>query len=102
MRSNNKYKIIAKERINILFDQADEIFNKHPKLADRYVELARKIAMKARIRIPKELKRKFCRNCYSFLKPGINCRIRTRDKKIIYYCMNCKKYTKIMIKRNIN
>ncbi|MBI2667184.1 ribonuclease P [Candidatus Woesearchaeota archaeon] len=102
MISNNKYKLLAKERINILFNQANEIFNKDPKLADRYVILARKIAMKARIGIPKELKRKFCKHCYSYLKPGFNCRVRTRDKKIIYYCMNCKKYTKIAIKRNIN
>ena len=102
MMSNNKYKLLAKERINVLFNQANEIFNKDSKLADRYVILARKIAMKARIRIPKEFKRKFCKHCYSYLKPGFNCRVRTRDKKIIYYCMNCKKYTRIAIKRNIN
>ena len=98
MISSNKYKLIAKERINTLFEQADEVFKKDKRLANRYVDLARKIAMKARISIPKELKRRYCKHCYSYLKPGVNSRIRTRDKKIIYYCMNCKKYMRFPIK----
>ena len=98
MKTSNKYKLIAKERINILFEQADEVFKKDKRLANRYVDLARKIAMKARISIPKELKRRYCKHCYSYLKPGVNSRIRTRDKKIIYYCMNCKKYMRFPIK----
>ena len=98
MKTSNKYKLIAKERINTLFEQADEVFKKDKRLANRYVDLARKIAMKARISIPKELKRRYCKHCYSYLKPGVNSRIRTRDKKIIYYCMNCKKYMRFPIK----
>lgn len=83
---------IAKQRIKTLFEQAEKIYNNDPKLADKYVEIARKIAMKINLRFPRGLKRRFCKHCYSYLKPGTNCRIRTRDKKIIYYCMNCKKY----------
>ncbi len=93
-----KNKNIAKERIEILFKEADKIFKKSPKLANRYIELARKVAMKVNLRIPKQLKRKFCKHCYSYLKPGVNSRIRIHKNKIIIYCKDCKKYTRIPLK----
>ena len=86
---------IARERIRILFKQAEAIFLKNPTRANRYVELARKIAMKVNIRLTKPQKRKFCSHCYTYLKTGTNARIRTRDKKLIIYCQKCKKYTRI-------
>jgi len=96
-----KQKEIAKERIEILFKQAEEIFSKNKSLANRYVTLARKIAMKVKIRIPLELKRKFCKHCYKFLKPGKNSRIRTRNGKVIISCFECKKFTRIPLRRKI-
>ncbi|MBW3015897.1 ribonuclease P [Candidatus Woesearchaeota archaeon] len=89
---------IAKERIKELFRQADQEFKNDPKLSDRYVQLARKIAMKFRIRIPRELKRKFCKHCYSYFKPGVTVRIRTKPGKVVYYCLKCKKYMRFVTK----
>jgi len=88
-------KKIAKERVKILFQNAEQIFPKNSDRANRYVELARKIAMKVNLRLLKSQKRKFCSHCYTFLKTGVNARIRTRDKKLIIYCQKCKKYTRI-------
>jgi len=90
---------IAKERINILFEQARKMFKKDPKLADRYVSLARKISMKLKIRIPSKLKKQFCKHCYSYLMPSVNVRIRTKDGKLVYYCLNCKKYMRFPYKK---
>lgn len=86
---------MARERINILFEQADLRFKENSKLSDRYVELARKIAMKYKVRMPRELKRKFCKHCHKYLKPGVNCRVRTTGKNVVYYCKNCKRYMRI-------
>ena len=83
---------VAKERITELFKQADEMFSENPKLSDRYVSLARKISMKFKVRIPPALKRKFCKHCYCYLKPGKNCRVRTHEGKVVYTCQNCKKF----------
>ena len=85
-------KEIAKVKLKKLFLQADEIFESDPNLANRYIHLGRKIAMKVNLRYPRGLKRKFCKHCYSYLRSGINCRIRTKNKKIVYYCLECKKY----------
>jgi ribonuclease P protein subunit RPR2 len=92
-----KQKEIAKERVKILFQQAEEVFSRNKSLAHRYVTLARKVAMKVKIRIPIELKRKYCKHCYKFMMPGVNSRIRTRDGKVIISCLECKKFTRIPI-----
>ena len=90
-------KQIAQERIETLFLEAEKAFPTNKSLSNRYVTLARKIAMKVKTRIPRELKRKFCKHCYKYLFPGRNCRIRTREGKLIIYCLECKKYTRIML-----
>ena len=95
----SKQKEIAKERIKILFQQAEEVFSSNKSLANRYVTLARKIAMKVKLHIPLELKRKFCKHCYKFLMPGVNSRIRTRDGKVIISCLECKKFTRIPVRK---
>ncbi len=95
--SKQKQKQIALERIKRLFEEAEEVFPKNKALANRYISLARKIAMKVRMPIPLEFKRRFCKHCYSYLKPGVNARIRTRGGKVIISCLECKKFTRIPI-----
>ncbi|RLJ08843.1 MAG: ribonuclease P [Candidatus Aenigmatarchaeota archaeon] len=82
---------IAKERIIKLFEQADKEFDTHPERSHRYVKLAKKIATRYNISIPKELRRKFCKKCYKYLKPSINCRVRTRKSQqaVIITCLEC-------------
>jgi ribonuclease P protein subunit RPR2 len=89
---------MAKERINVLFKQAEIEFDNDPKLSNRYVDLARRISMKTKVRIPSELKRRFCKHCYGYFRQGENCRVRVNDGKVIYYCLNCKKYMRFLIK----
>ena len=91
---SEKFGRIAGERIGILFSEARKIYSYDPKLSDRYVFLARKIAMKVRMRLPAGLKRKFCKHCHSFFMPGMNVRVRTHEGKVVYYCLNCKKFTR--------
>lgn len=91
-------KEIAKERISKLFQQAEEAFPKNKDLANRYVTLARKIAMKVKLRMPREYKRRYCKHCYKYLMPGENCRIRTYRGKVIISCLECKKFTRIPIR----
>lgn len=94
-----KQRKIALERINILFNEAKKIFNEEPKLADRYVQLARKISMKYKVKIPPNFKRRFCKNCHKYLVPGINVRIRTHKGHMVYYCLNCKHHMRVVYKK---
>jgi len=84
---------IAKERIQILFDLAEKEFKKYPERSRRYVQLARKIGLRYNVRLPKEIKRKFCRKCDSLLLPGRSCTVRLDSKKraLTIKCLNCNK-----------
>jgi len=82
---------IAKERIERLFELAEKHFKSNPSIAKRYVTLARKISTKTNTRIPINLKTKFCKNCNSYLKPGVNQRVRTKQGKIVRTCLICNK-----------
>ena len=80
---------IAKERIKILFKEAEKTDNL--KLKNRYVELARKIGMKYNVKIPKVLKRKYCKYCYKYLVYGKTAQVRVKNKYILVKCLNCGK-----------
>ena len=93
-RNDEKQQKIAKERVELLFQSAEKAFSKNTKRADRYIEIARRIAMKMNLRLTKEQKRKFCKYCYSYLVSGVNATNRTRKGKVITACKICKKYTR--------
>lgn len=87
---------IAKERIELLFEEAEK--TEDEKLKNRYVELARKIAMKYNVKIPKPLKRRFCKYCYNFFIPGKNVQIKTKNKYLMIKCLNCRKIMRFCLR----
>lgn len=97
-KKSAKVQKIAKKRIEFLFDEAKDSFKKNIKLSDKYVKIARRIAMKYKIKLPSNLKKKFCKNCYRYLVPGANCRVRIHKHRIIYYCFSCKHYMRYPVK----
>ena len=89
---------IAKRRINFLFDLAKEHFKEDSRLSDKYVKMARRIAMKYKIKLPSSLKKRFCKHCHRYLVPGVNCRVRIHKHRVIYYCLSCNHYIRHPIK----
>jgi len=87
----------AEKDIIMLMESAGKIFKTNRKMAHLYAKKSRRLAMKNKIKLPANIKRRICKNCYSYLSPGINCRIRTRDGKLIIYCFECKKYTRFVL-----
>lgn len=93
-------KQIALQHIHILFRLAKEVIHENPQLAQRYVELARKIVMRSRVRLPREYRRLICKHCKSFILPGVNCRVRTQSRRephIVITCLVCMRHTRILI-----
>lgn len=84
---------IARERIDILFKQAEREFRKHPDRSRRYVELARKIGTRYNIRLTANRKRMFCKACNTLLKPGVTSQVRldARKKTKVIKCLKCNK-----------
>jgi ribonuclease P protein subunit RPR2 len=97
----NETRQIALQRIHSLFRLAKEKIREEPQLAQRYAEVARKIAMRAKLRLPKEYRRMICRHCKSFIYPGVNCRVRVQQKRephIVITCLICGKIMRIPLK----
>jgi ribonuclease P protein subunit RPR2 len=95
-------KRIAMQRIQKLFSLAKETFNEDPSLAQRYIDIARKIAMAARIRLPTEYRRQVCKHCKSFILLGVNCRVRIKQERephIVVTCFKCGKQTRIPLRK---
>ncbi len=96
--TKQQQKKIAKEHIETLFKQAKEIFKEDPKLSDRYVKMALRVRDKIKVRLTKEQKALFCKECHSFLMPGKNCIIRTKNKMMLYHCQKCKGIRRFVIR----
>jgi ribonuclease P protein subunit RPR2 len=97
-------KLIAQQRIQILFEQAKKVYKTDPKLAAQYVESARKIAMAAKTRLPIEFRRETCKECNSMFVQGVNCRVRIKQKRephVVVTCLNCGNQTRILLKRKM-
>jgi len=98
VRTNQKQKpkvqVAVKQQIAELFALADDVFVENPERASRYVDLARKLGMKHKIRLLSSQQRRFCKHCYCYISSGVNGRIRTRDGKLVMTCFACKKHTR--------
>ncbi len=95
-------KQIARQRIQILFEQAKQVCKTNPQLAMQYIKSARKIAMAAKIRLPVEFRRETCKNCDALLVQGYNCRVRIKQKRqphTVITCLNCGNQTRIMLSK---
>ncbi|WP_135820115.1 ribonuclease P protein component 4 [Halostella litorea] len=78
---------IAEERIDRLETLArDAAAASNQERAREYVRLARRIAERNRLSLPTRFKRFTCDACDSYLRPGANARVRTRDGHVVVAC----------------
>lgn len=102
MGSRDRTREIALERIKKLFSLAIEMIHERPDLAQRYVEIARRIAMRVKIRLPRETRLLVCRHCKRFIFPGVSSRIRIqprREPHIVITCLYCGKHMRRPLRR---
>jgi len=92
MQNKVESQTIAQERIDVLFKEADSAAREGKlNLANRYVFLARKMAMKYNLQLSREQRRKFCHKCYKYLLPGKNLSVKINPKtqSVEYLCKEC-------------
>ncbi|WP_227354167.1 ribonuclease P protein component 4 [Haladaptatus salinisoli] len=78
---------VAEERIARLAALArDAAAECHDDRAREYVRLARRIAERNRLRLPRRFKRFTCDACDAYLRPGKNARVRLRDDHVVVTC----------------
>ncbi len=100
-RDKRRESRIARERVFYLIKRAEEWKNIDYELARRYVELAKKIAMRYRVRIPRELKATYCKKCLYPYKAG-RFRVRVKKGRVVITCLNCGFERRIPIVKGLN
>ncbi|MFX0107099.1 MAG: ribonuclease P protein component 4 [Candidatus Hodarchaeota archaeon] len=89
---DSRSKRLAKARLEILWEQATRIARKDPSGAKRQIQIARRVAQKARLKIPPHMRRRLCKQCDAVLIPGENCRVRmrhNRSRHLTVTCLDC-------------
>jgi ribonuclease P protein subunit RPR2 len=87
-KDSHKTRDLALQRMERLFELAALAHTAHPQRSDRYVQIARKICTRTRVRMPRSLKRLFCRHCGSFLTAA-GTRVRLCEGVLIATCLLC-------------
>ena len=78
---------VAEERIDRLHALARAAAaDSDDDLARQYVRLARRIAERNRLRLPRTFRRFTCDACDAYLRPGTNARVRLRDGHVVVTC----------------
>ncbi|AIC16704.1 ribonuclease P protein component 4 [Nitrososphaera viennensis] len=94
---------MAKERIEILV--AGALKEQDSALASRQANLAKKIAMRHRVRMPYEIRQLYCKKCKAFIVPGRTARVRVgrstgATKAVRITCMLCGHTYRKILRRN--
>lgn len=78
---------VAAERIDRLHELARAAAaNDEQERARYYVRLARRVAERNRLALPRAFRRFTCDACDAYLRPGKNARVRTRDGHVVITC----------------
>ncbi len=89
--ARREHKKLAEKRIDKLFNEAEKaVLQGELELADRYVKLARRTGMKNNVTLKSWQRRRVCKRCYSYLYPGVTCRVRLKKGHLVTLCNNCK------------
>jgi len=81
---------IARERIADLFALAErEAGRPDGRLADRYVQLARRVGTRYNVRLLTEYRELYCRGCSTYWVEGRTVRTRLRGSRRVRTCLSC-------------
>ncbi len=87
--------------MHVLFEQAASAYKGDPGLAKSYLLTAKRVAMSARIRLPKEYKRRICGSCGELLVPGLSSRVRIkslREPHVVVTCLKCNSQHRFLLR----
>lgn len=89
-RNKSTERELALARIQRLFHLAvDSQRSEEPASSARYVQLARRIAMRYQVSIPSGLRRQLCRSCGALLIDGKTARHRIIRGRLSVTCLRC-------------
>nr|MDO8086245.1 ribonuclease P protein component 4 [Candidatus Sigynarchaeum springense] len=107
VKNRQKANEIASERVDILIaaaGKAASIPGDGPAIANRYIHVARRIAMKVRTPLDAQSTRQVCKKCDAFLLEGTTARVRLQGKgknaHVVVTCLQCGHMKRYHYKRS--
>ncbi len=97
MKKPNKNLVqkIALERIYRLMDLALAEWKTNPERSKDYLMLMKKISMRNKVKIPKEVKELYCKKCFSVLMDSADKETRIKGKIVFIKCRKCGNTKKV-------
>jgi ribonuclease P protein subunit RPR2 len=93
VRGSRRWRATVVKHLRSLFQNAEAVAAQDPALAKRYVQMARRIVMRTRVRLPADLRHRYCHRCENYFRPGENARIRLRtagrNVSLVITCLVC-------------
>ncbi|MCS7129684.1 MAG: hypothetical protein RMH74_05315, partial [Candidatus Caldarchaeum sp.] len=80
----------ALSHVRRALDFASEIYSSDPETARKAVRLAMKISQKKRLRLPTELRRRFCRKCATPFTGPSTFSVRVRQRRSPHVVVRCR------------
>lgn len=77
---------VAAQRIATLAALARETAPEDEELAREYVRLARRVAERHRLSLPKRFRRFTCDTCDTYRRPGVTARVRLQNGHVVLTC----------------
>lgn len=77
---------VAEERVDALATLARETAADDPELSRVYVRLARRVAERHRLKLPRRFRRYTCDRCDRYRRPGETARIRVHEGAVVVTC----------------
>jgi len=90
LKKRDRLKALAHERVDLL--TANALRERDQELANKQARLAKKIAMRFRLRLPYDIRQLYCKKCKLFMIPGRSARVRmgrSNTRGIRITCLNC-------------
>ncbi len=94
----HKIRDLALQRMERLFSLAASEHGLHPDRSDRYVQIARQISTRTRVRMPRHLKRLLCKGCGCYLSAS-GTRVRMHQGVHTSTCLRCGKQSRRPVSR---
>jgi ribonuclease P protein subunit RPR2 len=80
---------LAGARIERLWEQSRRNAAERPDRSKMWMLGAKRIAQKARIKLPRDVSRQICKTCGTVWVPGTNCRVRVRTNRSRHISVTC-------------
>ena len=97
--STKRKKEMARENILHYFEQAKVQYHNDSSLSNRYMVMAKKMALRFRVAIPSQLRWRRCKTCGHYLVPAKNARVRVDKGMRVILCKDCNSFSRFRYKK---